>query len=122
MSYTIKLEGLSFYAFHGVYDYERQAGNTFLVDVEVEFPLSRLPQVDDMAETPDYQLLHTIVKEEMSIPCQLLETLARHMTSRLWDSFAEVRQVKIQLRKLNPPIGNVCASSSVVLVTQQPLK
>ena len=121
MSYEIKLEGLSFHAFHGVYEYERKAGNTFLVDVSVKFPLSRLPLEDDMSLTPDYQLLNSIVKEEMTTRWQLLETLARLITSRLWNSFSDAIKITVGIRKMNPPLGNVCTASAVVLETDKPL-
>jgi 7,8-dihydroneopterin aldolase/epimerase/oxygenase len=121
MSYEIKLEGLSFHAFHGVYDYERKAGNTFLVDVSLQFPISRLATEDDLSLTPDYQALNEIVKEEMGIPRQLLETLARGITSRLWNSFPDAVKIRVSIKKANPPLGNVCAFSSVVLETEHPL-
>lgn len=121
MSYTVKLEGLSCQAFHGVYDYERKAGNTFWVDVEITFPLSRLPERDDIALTPDYQILNSLVQEEMKQPRQLLETVARAMTNRLWQFFPEALGVKIVIRKSNPPIGSVCKASCVIVETNGPL-
>ncbi len=121
MSYKVKLEGLSFHAFHGVYEYERKVGNTFGVDVEVSFPLSRLPERDDLSLSPDYQVLNTVVQEEMKESRQLLETVARSITLRLWKCFPEAINIKIEIRKSNPPIGTVCHASCVVIETQSPL-
>ncbi len=121
MSYEIKLEGLSFKAFHGVYDFEQKEGNTFLVDVGVRFSIDRLPVSDDILTVPDYQVINTVVCEEMNVPKYLLETVARSISVRLWNTFPEAKRVKISIRKTNPPLGNTCSASCVVLETEMPL-
>ena len=121
MSYEIRLEGLSFHAFHGVYDFEKKEGNTFLVDVTVSFPIARLPEQDELALAPDYQVINSIVKKEMENPRQLLESVARSITVCLWDAFKDAIKIHVVLRKLNPPLGNDCHASCVALETRGPL-
>jgi len=121
MSYEIRLEGLSFHSFHGVYDFEKKEGNTFLVDVTVSFSITRLPEQDELVLAPDYQVVNRIVKAEMENPRQLLESVARTITICLWDAFKDAIKIKVVLRKLNPPLGNACHASCVALETSSPL-
>ncbi|HSZ71291.1 MAG TPA: dihydroneopterin aldolase [Cytophagaceae bacterium] len=115
MTYEIRLEGLKFHAYHGVYEYEQKAGNTFVLDLSVRFPLAQLPLHDAIEETPDYQLLHLIAADEMKIPRRLLETVAFAIFQRLWETFPEAVWVKVSIKKNNPPIGTSCQASAVVL-------
>jgi len=119
MSYEIKLESLEFHAFHGVYDYEQQAGNTFILDLTVRFALSRLPLQDKIEEAPDYQLLYHIATEEMKVPSKLLETVALSMHKKIWKSFPDALHVRVSIKKLNPPIGAPCKASVVVLESNE---
>lgn len=119
MSYEIKLEGLEFHAFHGVYDYEQQAGNTFILDLSVRFPLLRIPLHDSIEEAPDYQMLYLIAAEEMKIRSKLLETVALAIHKRVWKSFPDATQVRVCIKKLNPPIGAPCHASVVVLESEE---
>ena len=120
MTYEIKLEGLQFQAHHGVYEYEKKAGNTFVLDLCVRFPLSRLPLHDNIQEAPDYQLLHRVAAEEMMVPKQLLETVAASIGKKLWSTFPDAVQVRVCIKKMNPSIGVVCEASVVVLESESP--
>lgn len=122
MSYAIRLEALQFQAFHGVYEFERKAGNLFTLDISVEFSLSRLPKEDNIDQAPNYQTLYSIAEQEMKVPRQLLETVAVAMHKRVWENFPEATEVAISIQKANPPIGASCKASSVVLVSNKPIE
>lgn len=119
MSYEIKLEGVEFHAFHGVYDYEQQAGNSFILDLSVRFSLSRLPLQDKIEEAPDYQMLYRIAEEEMKVSSKLLETVALSIHKKIWKTFPDATHVRVSIKKLNPPIGAPCKSSTVVLESDE---
>jgi len=120
MSYEIKLEELEFHAFHGVHDYEQQAGNTFILDLCVRFPLSRLPLEDNIDKAPDYTILYQVAAEEMKTASKLLETVALSIHKKTWKSFPEAIHVRVSIRKLNPPIGAPCKASAVVIQSEEP--
>ncbi|MDB5272191.1 MAG: folB [Chitinophagaceae bacterium] len=120
MTYEIKLEGLQFQAHHGVYDYEKKTGNTFVLDLCVRFPLSRIPLHDNIQEAPDYQLLHRVASEEMKVPKQLLETVAASISKKLWSTFSDASHIRVCIKKMNPPIGAICEASVVVLESESP--
>ncbi|MDB5258207.1 MAG: folB [Chitinophagaceae bacterium] len=119
MSYEIKLEALEFHAFHGVHDYEQQAGNTFLLDLCVRFPLSRLPLEDSIDKAPDYSILYQIAADEMKISSKLLETVALSIHKKIWKNYPDAIHVRVSIHKLNPPIGAPCKASSVVIQSEE---
>ncbi|MBC7487026.1 MAG: dihydroneopterin aldolase [Cytophagaceae bacterium] len=120
MSYEIKLEGIEFHAFHGVHDYEQQAGNTFILDLCVRFPLSRLPLEDNIDKTPDYSILYQIAADEMKIVSKLLETVALSIHKKIWKNFPDANLVRVNIQKMNPPIGAPCKASAVVIESEEP--
>ena len=73
MKRRIILEQMSFFANHGCFEAERITGNTFTVDLAVDFDFSRAESTDNLADTLDYSRLYALVKEEMQRPANLLE-------------------------------------------------
>lgn len=73
--YTISLRGVSATGHHGVFEFERREGQTFVVDVDVR--IERPVVADDVATTLDYGALATaIVADISSDPLDLIESLA----------------------------------------------
>ena len=59
---------------------------------------------DKLIDTVDYVLLNKIVKEEMSIPSKLLETVGKRILNRVFLESNLVTKVIISISKINPPI------------------
>lgn len=76
----ITVRGIAAHAHHGVYDWERERGQRFSVDVVLELDTAPAAAGDDLAKTVNYaelaQGLHGILTGE---PVDLLETLAQRM-------------------------------------------
>jgi dihydroneopterin aldolase len=74
---TITLTGLRVRGRHGVYDFEREQGQDFLVDVVLELDLAPAARSDDVADTVHYgELAERLVKIVAGEPVNLIETLA----------------------------------------------
>lgn len=77
MSDRIVVTGIDVFAYHGVRDDEKQNGQLFSVDVEMELDLQPVSVSDDLADTVDYGTLaervHRRVAEERH---DLIETVA----------------------------------------------
>jgi len=101
----IEIEGMEFYAFHGHFDVEKVAGNRFLVDLKIEADCSNAGQSDRLEDTLDYQKAYSIVKEEMSVPSNLLEHVGQRIISRLKSEFMEIEHVSVKVSKMTPPMG-----------------
>lgn len=114
MNGWVSLEGLEFFAHHGVYDHERAHGNTFIVDISVRVNLGPASKSDDINDTLNYEVLAECCKEAMTSPSNTLEHVARRIVEAV---FQETSTTKIRLRvvKSTPPITVTCKASSVSL-------
>lgn len=111
---VIKLNGLTFKAYHGYYDEERQRGNHFSVDVILETDFEAATQSDDLRDTIDYSAVYTIIAKHMRGSSRLLEFVAGQIGKEILETFPSIRQITLSLAKLNPPIGGPCTSAEVV--------
>ena len=72
----IILKNVRCYSFHGCLKEEGIIGSEYLVDLKVTASLKKSAQSDRLSETVDYVLLNQIIKQEMSKPSKLLESVA----------------------------------------------
>lgn len=114
---TIALEGMEFFARHGVFEEERITGNTFLVDLYFETDTSEAEASDDIKDTADYGSIYEAVREEMETPSRLLEHLGRRILNKLQEDFPEVESWEIRIAKLNPPVGGQVEAAVVELTS-----
>ena len=78
----IALRGLTAHAYHGVYPFERERGQTFSVDAVLEVDTRAAAVGDDLDKTVNYaelaQQLYAVLTGE---PVNLLETLAERLAA-----------------------------------------
>lgn len=88
---VIRLTGLRARGHHGVYDFEREQGQEFVVDVTLELDVSAAARTDSVTNTVHYgQLAERLVAIVAAGPVNLLETLA----ARLLDACLGDRRVE----------------------------
>jgi dihydroneopterin aldolase len=104
----IRMEGMKFYAFHGVLPQENLVGANFYIDLKLKTDFTRAAETDELAGTVSYADIHTVVKEEMKIPSKLLEHVCQRIARRLFHDFPTIETIDISLFKENPPMG-ACA-------------
>lgn len=111
----ISLEGLRFYAYHGVMEQERRVGNQFKVDIALSYPPAMLAAVDDeVGHTLNYAELAAVIKEVMATPSQLIEHVAGRLRSAVMERWPEVAGGRIRVCKTAPPIGGVSLDGASV--------
>jgi len=95
----ILLNGLTFFGRHGCHPAERELGQKFLVDIELECDLTAAGQSDALADTIDYVAIYDAAREVMEgEPAQLLESLAQRIADfALLDE--RVLSVWVRIRK-----------------------
>ena len=110
----IRLEGMVFYGHHGVTPAEREVGQRFVVDLEVERDLSVAGASDNLEDTVNYTQIYRVVKEIVEGPSHnLLESLAHDIAQRVLEQFP-IEAVMVGVKKPNPPIkGAVLSGASV---------
>ncbi len=111
----IEIEGMQFYAFHGHFETERVVGNKFQVDLSFETDCSKAAVSDDLNDTVNYQEVYELVRTEMQEPSRLLENVAQRILDCLSHAFPGVRNTKVKVSKLNPPMGGEIEKVSITL-------
>jgi len=101
----IKVENIRLYAYHGCLIEESKIGSHYRVDIEVNADLRKSSKSDALKDTVDYVFLNDVIKEEMSVPSKLLETVAKRILNRVFEEHSMVKKVSVSISKLNPPIG-----------------
>lgn len=101
----IAVEGMRFYAYHGFYDEEQKIGQEYVVDAYVDTDFKKAAKGDDLFKTINYETIYLSVKIEMSKPTRLLETLASRIADSLKNKFANIKEIRIRVAKLYPPLG-----------------
>jgi 7,8-dihydroneopterin aldolase/epimerase/oxygenase len=95
-----------------LHEEERILGNEFEVNLSVGFEPSQLP-VTKFEQTIDYTLLYQHVKQRMSVPTPLLETLATVIAAEIQSRYSQVTKISIRIKKLYPPVNNFEGSLGV---------
>ncbi len=76
----ILLKGLSFFGRHGCHQAEKDLGQKFLVDIELECDLEAASHSDDLDDTIDYIAIYNHARDVIEGPSvQLLEVLAQRI-------------------------------------------
>ena len=110
---TVRLEGMTFHAFHGCLESERIRGNTFRVDVEFDYDALDAAEADDLALGVNYSIVYDIVRSEMMIPSNLLESVALRIKKALLARFPDISRVSVSVAKHHPPVAGECEWSIV---------
>jgi dihydroneopterin aldolase len=111
----IALTGLRARGHHGVFDFERAAGQEFAVDVVLELDLAKAASSDDVADTVHYgELAERLVAVIGGEPVNLIETLAQRLADVcLADS--RVRAATVTVHKPQAPIPHEFADVAVTI-------
>lgn len=103
----ISLEGIEFYAYHGVLEEERKIGGRFTVDISFEADVSKAVTTDNISDTVNYQEVYEAIKKQMEIPSRLIEHVTHRILEEIKTKFP-VKNIDLKVSKLRPPInGNV---------------
>lgn len=92
----IELQGLELFGYHGVLEEEKENGQTFWYDVELE--VGEWGTTDRLEDAVDYRLVVDAVREVNEQRFELLEALAATVAEALMERFA-VARVKVRVRK-----------------------
>lgn len=112
----VRLTGITGRGRHGVFDVEREQGQTFVVDVNCTLDLSAAAMTDDLTQTLDYgNLAAAIVADIEGEPVNLIETLAERVARTCLQTPA-VRDVEVTVHKPEAPMPVRVADVAVTLV------
>jgi dihydroneopterin aldolase len=109
---TISLSNVRFRAFHGVHPEEREKGNDFVVNMQVNY-IPKSGTIVSLDDTIDYAMLFEIINDTMQKPVDLLETLVQTIANSVHQQFPQVKKVVVAVEKLNPPIDKFSGTVGV---------
>lgn len=110
------VKNIRLHAFHGVMPQERITGNDYLVSVSADCPLAAAAESDSVDDTLNYAHIYNIVKEEMALHSNLVEHVAGRIGRRVLAEFPLADNVRVEVVKLNPPMGAACDGAGVELM------
>ncbi|MGL4337335.1 MAG: dihydroneopterin aldolase [Turicibacter sp.] len=117
----IMLNNMEFVAKHGACAHEYEVEQKFTVDVLMysECVLTA-GATDDLYMTVSYADAYEIIADIMyGEHVDLLETLAFRMGSQLIEKFEELDKVKVEVRKMQPPIPAFNGTAAVELTVKR---
>jgi dihydroneopterin aldolase len=114
----INLNGAEFFAHHGYYPEEQLLGSRFMVDISVGFMPEGDLCDDEIGNTVNYEQLYNIACDEMKHTRKLLETVAKAIFDSIKDKFPFVTNIRVSLKKMDPPLKGKVGHSSVVVSSE----
>lgn len=112
----ITLTGVRVHAHHGVFDFEREAGQPFVIDVTAYVDLAPAASGDDLAQTVHYgELAEAVVAAVERDPVDLIETVAERVAGVAL-GYPAVSEVEVTVHKPDAPISVPFGDVAVTIV------
>jgi dihydroneopterin aldolase len=108
----ICLNDVVFFGYHGLYADEKKLGNTYKVDVHIDFT-PKVSIIDQLDQTIDYVHVYALVKKRMEIPTPLLETLVATIAEDILTEQPIADKVFVKITKVIMPIPQFDGNASV---------
>jgi 7,8-dihydroneopterin aldolase/epimerase/oxygenase len=105
MTDQLAVRGIEVHAHHGVFDFERRDGQTFLIDLLLDLDTRAAATADDLSRTVDYgALVAEVVSVVEKDPVDLIETLAQRIAD-VCLGHDQVASVEVTVHKPHAPIA-----------------
>lgn len=110
----IRIDNLEVYAYHGVYDEEKEKGQYFYVNAELYTNTRKAGMNDDLNASTNYGTVCDFIHDFMTKHTyDLIETVAEQLAQALLLEFKLVKSVLLEIRKPHAPIEKEFESVSV---------
>lgn len=110
----IRIDNLEVYAYHGVYDEEKEKGQYFYVNAELYTNTRKAGMNDDLDASTNYGTVCDFIHDFMTkYTYDLIETVAEQLAQALLLEFKLVKSILLEIRKPHAPIEKEFESVSV---------
>lgn len=110
---TVALKDVKCFGLHGYYPEEQLTGIYFMIDVVVEFiPFG---DTENLQHTVNYEVLNTIILEEMVRTQKMLESVIKNIIDRTLTAYPFILSAVVGIKKMNPPMPGQIGHSFVQL-------
>ncbi len=111
---TTGLKSLQVDCIVGIYEHERQTPQTVIMDIDLDYDFAAAAGSDAIADAVDYdEVARGVTELVRSRAFQLIETMAEETAAMLLARLAQVRTVRLEIRK---PAAVPAAACSFVRV------
>jgi dihydroneopterin aldolase len=119
MTDELTVRGIECYGHHGVFEFERREGQTFVIDLTLGIDTAPAAASDDLRDTVDYGSLVGAVKAAVETdPVDLIETLAARISDVcLLD--ARVQWARVTVHKPEAPIEATFADVTLTITRKR---
>ncbi len=112
---TIELKNVKMFGHHGITREEKAKGGMYEINMSVKIKEVK-ETIIDILDTVNYEVLLDIVKERMNEQSDLLETIAMDIARRTKERYFQVKEISIQIIKLDAPIKDLNGQVAVTCV------
>jgi len=117
--FTVLVEGLQLYAYHGVPDAEREVGHRYLIDLKLEVD-GQAFETDEVSDTVDYGAAARVAQQAAEKQqFRTVERLARVIGEDLLNTFENLEAAEVTVRKPMPPAPFLASHAGVVVRSQR---
>jgi dihydroneopterin aldolase len=112
---TIELHGIELHGYHGVLEHERQEGQRFLVDLELDLADATAAETDRIENAVDYRdVVATVVELSDARAYHLLEAFATAIADTLVQRFP-LSRARVRVRKPDVVLARPVEHAAVVV-------
>lgn len=103
----LRLRNMTFHAYHGVWDEEREIGQRFEVDLEITVDVKKSASTDKLKDTIDLYAVFEAVEDVIeNRKFNLVETMAETVAARVLADF-NITELLVRVRKPHAPIRGI---------------
>ncbi len=115
MDDILKISELRVFAYHGVREAEKISGQNFYLNLEARLDLAKAGKSDDLNLTVNYsEVCHFMAGWMLEHRFDLIEAVCTELCEALLRTYPLMRQVTLEVRKPEAPIGLPVQSVSVI--------
>ena len=112
----LRIKDLEVYAYHGVFPAEKELGQRFVLDVWVDYEMTRAARTGDLEASIHYGILAEQLTEWIQAEkIDLIETVAFQLVQKIFESYAFVEKVRLELKKPWAPVPLPLETCSVTI-------
>lgn len=112
----IEIKALKFHAYHGCFNFEKEKGQDFFLDITLVADLAEAGRSDDLEDTINYANVVETAKEAFTKKAfNLIEAAAESVAYAVLNSFSKVREIEITVHKPQAPVEEQFEDISVTI-------
>jgi len=110
---------MEFFGYHGIFDWEKENAQRFVIDLELSCDLKAAGEKDQISQTLDYTAVYQLVKQIVENKrFNLLEALTYHLAGAILEQFTVIA-VRVRVQKPGALVGGKIATVAVEMIRRK---